>query len=241
MRFKKTALGCTTLACVMTLLAGCTPESNGPPIEGPEPTEKRTYSKPTQEPPAPPTTPANACSTSGDGLRQPVWTDSGDVNVNLSPVFAGDPDMDDVSYDDTRADSYDNYSHKFDPKRLIVVVLKQSNLPLKADDLTDFEFQPAEAEGTFSVCDKPLETEIRYIGTRDAGDDESASIWEISSDEPFFDNSNLAKVTLDIRQAHIESWPDRYVKRQERVENDGPRGPQRIPAFDDLEFYYDNR
>ena len=241
MLHKKTTLGFTALACVSVLLAGCTPESSGPPIEGPDSTEKRTYSSPTQEPPAPPTTPADACSISGDGLRQPVWTDSGDVNVNLSPVFAGDPDMDDVSYDDTRADSYDNYSEEFDPKRLIVVVLKQSNLALKADDLTDFEFQRAEAESPFKVCDDPLETDVRYIGTRDAGDDESASIWEVSSDEPFYDNSDLARITLDVRQAHIEAWPDRFVKRQERVENDGPRGPRRIPAFDDLEFYYDNR
>lgn len=236
----KTTLGFTALACVSVILAGCTPESNGPPIDGSESTEKRTYSKPGDEQPAPTST-ENACSVSGDGLRQPVRTDSGDVNVNLSPVFAGNPDMDDVSYDDTRADSYDNYSEEFDPKRLIVVVLSRSNLRLKADDLTDFEFQPAEVESTYKICDDPLDTDVRYIGTRDAGDDESASIWEISSDEPFYDNSNLARVTLDVRQAHIESWPDRYVKRQERVENDGPTEPRRIPAFDDLEFYYDNR
>ena len=239
MLHKKTTLGFTTLACVSVLLAGCTSESNGPSIEGPDSTEKRTYSSPTEEQP-PPTTTADACSISGDGLRQPVWTDSGDVNVNLSPVFAGHPDMDDVSYDDTRADSYDNYSEEFDPKRLIVVVLKQSNLPLKADDLTDFEFQPAEAEPRTKVCDDPLDTDVRYIGTRDAGDDESAAIWEIS-DEPFYDTSDLAKVTLDVRQAHIEAWPDRYVKRQEHVDNDGPRGPRRTPAFEDLEFYYENR
>jgi hypothetical protein len=237
----KTALGAAVLACAMASLAGCTSESNGPPIEGPDSTEERTYSSPTEEPPAPPTTPADACSTSGDGLRQPVWTDSGDVNVNLSPVFAGDPDMDDVSYDDTRADSYDNYSEEFDPTRLLVVVLKQSDLPLAADDLTDVEFQPAETESGATVCDDPLETDVRYIGTRDAGEDESAAIWEISSDEPFYDTSDLAKVTLDVRQAHIEAWPDRFVKRQEHVDNDGPRGPRRAPAFEDLEFYYENR
>ena len=240
MRFQKTALGAAAIACALASLAGCTPESNGAPIESAEPTEKRTYSKPTEEQP-PPTAAANACSISGDGLREPVWTDSGDVNVNLSPVFAGDPVMDAVSYDDSRADSYDNYSEEFDPERLIVVVLKQSDLPLKADDLTDFEFQPAEAEPGTKVCGDPLDTDVRYIGARDAGDGESASIWEVASDEPFFDNSNLAKVTLDVRQAHIEAWPDRYVKRQEHVENDGPRDPRRTPAFEDLKFYYDNR
>lgn len=240
MRFQKTALGAAVLACALASLTGCTSESNGPPIEGAESTKKGTYSKPTEEQP-PPTAAANACSISGDGLREPVWTDSGDVNVNLSPVFAGEPDMDDVSYDDTRADSYDNYSEEFDPTRLLVVVLKQSNLPLAADDLTDFEFQPAEAEPGTKVCDDPLDTDVRYIGTRDAGDGESAAIWEISSDEPFFDSSDLAKVTPDVRQAHIDAWPNRYVKRQEHVDNDGPREPRRTPAFEDLEFYYENR
>lgn len=105
--------------------------------------------------------PSDACSTSGERLRRPIWTDAGDVHVSLSTVFADDPDMDDVSYDETRADSYGNYSEDFDPKRLLVVVLKRSDVPLAADDLTDFSFQPAGAEGEFRICDEPLDTDVR--------------------------------------------------------------------------------
>lgn len=149
--------------------------------------------------------------------------------------------MDDVSYDDSRGNNWENYSHEFDPKRLLVVALKNSSLPLKGDDLTDFTFQRAKKEGTFTTCDDLLHPKVRFIGTRQIGDDLDASIWEVTSDDPFFHDSNLGKVSFDIRQAHIEASPDRYVKRQETVRNDNPRAPKREPAFDDLQYYYENR
>lgn len=222
------------------LLAGCTPETNGPPVEGQESTEQRTYAKPTPERSAL-STPANVCANSGAGLRHPVWTDSGSINVNISRVFAGGPNMDDVNYDDTKGDGWENYSHDFDPKRLIVVALKSSNLPLKGDDLTSFTFQRTERENGFTTCEGPLDTDVRFIGTRDAGDGLSASIWEVESDDDFFDSDGFGRALLDIRQAHIEGMADRYVKRPERVESESATAPRRAPAFDDLQFYYKNR
>lgn len=237
---RTTSLGFAALACATALLAGCTPQTNGPPIEGPESTEERTYAKPIPEQPAS-STPANACANSGDGLRQPVWTDSGSVNVNISRVFAGDPDMDDVSYDDSKGDGWENYSHDFDPKRLIIVALKSSNLPLKGDDLTSFTFQRTERKNGFTTCESPLDTDVRFIGARDAGDGLSASIWEVKSDDDFFDSDGFGRALLDIRQAHIEGMADRYVKRPERVESERATAPRRAPAFDDLQFYFKNR
>lgn len=157
--------------------------------------------------------------------------------------------MDDVSYDDTRADSFADCSEEFDPKRLLVVVLKQSGLPRRADDLTDLWVQPAEAEGTFGTCDEPPGADPRIDGTRDAGGNETVSVWEISSAEravssclePFFDSSNVAKTALDVRQAHVEAWPDKYVRRQEHVDDDGAWSSRGDPTFDDLAFYDDNR
>lgn len=234
------ALSFTALACVSTLLAGCTPEPNGPPVKGEESSEERTYSKSSKDTPAS-RTPKNACSQSGDGLREPVWTDSSSVNVNISPVFAGSPNMDEVSYDDTRSDGWDNYSHEFDPNRLILVALKSSSLPLKADDLTRFAFQPIHRDGAHTVCEDALDTTVRFIGNRDAGNNQEASVWEITSDEEFYREPEFGKVSLTIRQARIEGMPDRYVKRQQKVESGDPGTPKRAPAFDDLKFYYQNR
>lgn len=86
----------------------------GPLIEGDGPTKAKTYSEPVPGT-SPQSTPADACSLSAKGLRQPVWTDSGD--------------------------GWKNYSHEFDPKRLVLVALTSSSLPLGGDDLSEFTFQ----------------------------------------------------------------------------------------------------
>lgn len=187
------------------------------------------------------TTPPGVCPDRSESLIQiGTMTSRGYVNVSLLPVFAGEPDMSEVTYDELA----NEYSEEVDPHRALLAIALDSIYSdgFEPDDVTDVRLEPIEREGTWRICNDPLDVEVKYIGTSDPADDyDPAGIWEVTSDEPFYDRGDEVHLQLSLLGTSIEGPADAwYVKRPPRAKGTWESSTM-AAAFRDLEFYYNNR
>ncbi|GAB3051832.1 hypothetical protein GCM10027079_16930 [Sediminivirga luteola] len=186
------------------------------------------------------TTPPGVCPEPWRSLENRVMTPRGFVNPSLTPIFAGDPDMADVTYHDR----YDEYSEETDPRRALLVVSLDETYSewFEPDHLEDISLTPIERDKTYQICGEPLDVEITYIGMEEStGQFDAAGVWEVSADEPFFSREDEVNVQLRILDTNIEGRADgRYVKRPPATDLSW-EGATMAAAFHYLEFYYENR
>lgn len=243
MRLPATTLRIAGAVCSVALLVGCTPEPNGPPIGGPDSTEERTYSRPTPSVP-PQRTPQEGCPYSaGDRDKSfPMQTSLGPVAHQVIPVFAEEPDWENIGYG--LNESAHSGDEGMDPHKLLLIVVRgpqDSKGPLQAEDLEDFSIRPSEVPeaSTTRVCEDPLPTSVRFIGenTPDEGSD-PAGIWEITSD------ADIASGTEQVFAATIggeDLFQIGVGDLRRPLSGGGNSLAERPPAVSDQQFYFENR
>ena len=171
-----------------------------------------------------------------------MQTSLGPVAYQVLPVFAEEPDWENLEYgwDETAS----SWKEDMDPHKLLVVVVRDpqdSNGPLQAEDLEDFSIRPSEVPeaSTTRTCEDPLPTSVRFIGenTPDDGSD-PAGIWEISADADIASGAEqvLAATVGDADLLQI-GVPD--LRRP--LSGGGNSLAERPPAVSDQQFYFENR
>lgn len=196
---RTTGLGFTALLFTGALLAGCHQDTNGPPVDGPEPTEERTYSNPSPE--ATPTQhvaeaepgcrPARTAEDKAlkPGLSFGQGSQPPQMDIHVTPIFKGQPDVEDITLSDHVDKSWLNkWSHKVNRHRLLLTVVQNPGSDARElgdDDLEKVTIRHSESpEDVIGLeCDDPIPVSTKFVGERPADTDaHPTTMWEISSD-----------------------------------------------------------
>lgn len=249
---KSTLLALIGAVSAATLFAGCTAESNGPPVEGSESTEARTYSSPSPPPEPPKRTLAEKpgcrkANTAEEKATTPRLrsAQASQKDIRVTPIFTGSPDVDDITLSDHQGKKWLNeWSHDVDQHKLLLTVVQNPDEDFQAltdDDMEDVQIRHAETvDNAIGLkCDEPVQTSTRFIGEQPGeGRAHPTTMWEVSSDEDVAsDPEQLLTAWIDGEELNQMGAVHVMDQANDVVASLGSI----FPARRDLAFYYDNR
>lgn len=165
-----------------------------------------------------------------------MLTEVGSVAYQVIPVFAEEPDWENIGHSSTIED--------MDPHKLLLIVVRDpqdSEGPMQAEDLEDFSIRSSEIpEGQRTrTCAEPLSTSTRFIGenTPDEGSD-PAGIWEVSSDSDIVSDTGQV-LTATVGGQDLSQLGVGDVRRP--LTGGGNSTAEPSPAISDQHFYFEHR